>query len=177
MFNRLLFQFLAFSIFLPLGACNAGTETSQTANDTTASSFLKYEGAWFSIEYPTSFSVKPSIISNSGKGYDSVFFQSPDKNITFYICSPQWRIDCSDIKVKASETQISEEKQKTPNKLIRHFTIRANDGTYQRSYQETINADGNILWIIGLKYNSTQTLKKYQNAYQHFKRSLQQFSD
>jgi len=56
-----------------------------------------FEGAWFQVAYPADFTVRPSLESSSAEGYDSAFFDSPDGEVTFYVFSPQWGGEPSDI--------------------------------------------------------------------------------
>lgn len=164
---------LLFLLFVPLG-----TNTYGGNLEPLNSTFKEYKGAWFKVSYPILFHVTPSIESNIDNTYDSVFFSSPDNDISFYVCSPQWRIDCSDIKLqKNKETKIADENKGTDRKQLRFFTIKANDNSYLRSYQVIEESEGSIQWIIGLKYKDTKTLIKYRSQYRYFKNSVQQFSD
>jgi len=141
--------------------------------------YMKYDGAWFTIEYPKYFKVHPSILYNDTL-YDSAFFSSKDNEVIFYICSPLWSISCKDIKLntlletKGKVKIIKNTKDGLPQ-TIRFYTIVAKDGSYSRSYQESIY--GSTRWIIGLKYKNNKALKKYRMQYLHFKKSLLQFSD
>ncbi len=89
-----------------------------------------YNGAWFDIKYPSSFTVRESIKSVSGEGYESAFFISPDKSVEFYIFSPQWRGEAKDIALKITEKLASEKKQKSGDAEIKWWTISAKDGSY-----------------------------------------------
>ena len=141
--------------------------------------YLTYKGAWFTIEYPKSFNVKPSI-SYDHTSYDSVFFSSLDNEVTFYICSPLWSSTCDDIQLdtllenKGEVQTTTNTKNGLPN-TVHFYTITAKDGSYLRSYQESVQE--NTRWIIGIKYKNEDALKKYRMQYLHFKHSLLQFSD
>ena len=156
---------------------------SQAQNIETNSSkidaqYLTYKGAWFTIDYPKSFKVKPSISYNA-TSYDSVFFSSLDNEVTFYVCSPLWSSTCDDILLDTLlETKGEVQTTNTKNGLshtVHFYTITAKDGSYSRSYQESVQES--IRWIIGIKYKNEDALKKYRMQYLHFKHSLVQFSD
>ena len=50
--------------------------TSVIAKDKKKSDSLTYKGAWFEIDYPKIFTVKPSIPSSTPDLYDSAYFIS-----------------------------------------------------------------------------------------------------
>src|SRR5687768_9434748 len=63
-----------------------------------------YRGAWFEINYPPGFRVRPSLRSlSSAHGYDSAFFISPDCKAEFYVFSPQWNGEPKDIRVNPTK--------------------------------------------------------------------------
>lgn len=138
----------------------------------------KYKGAWFDIEYPSTFSVKPSIKSEGIEGkYESAFFVSPDKTVRFYIFSPQWAGENADIAPKAGETVATEKTEKDKDMNRRYFTITPKSAGMTRSYVETTNADATVRWVIGIEYDSKEAYEKYKSAYLKFKKSLKQFAD
>ena len=143
------------------------------------SQYMTYKGAWFTIDYPKSFKVNPSI-SYDDTSYDSIFFSSLDNEVTFYVCSPLWNIACDDIKLdtlletKGVVKTIKNTKSGLSN-TVHFYTITAKDGSYLRSYQESVQES--TRWIIGIKYKNENALKKYRMQYLHFKNSLLQFSD
>lgn len=138
-----------------------------------------YKGAWFDITYPSTFSVQPSIKSESIEGkYESAFFVSPDKTVRFYIFSPQWAGENADIAVKPSDKPAVTEKTETTNGTTkRYFTISPKAEGMTRSYVETTNADKTVRWVIGIEYSSKETYEKYKSTYLKFKKSLRQFAD
>ena len=143
------------------------------------SQYLTYKGAWFTIDYPKSFKVNPSI-SYDDTSYDSVFFSSVDNEVTFYICSPLWSSTCDDIKLDTlretkGEVQTTKNTKNGLSNTVHFYTITAKDGSYLRSYQESVQES--TRWIIGIKYKNEDALKKYRMQYLHFKNSLLQFSD
>jgi hypothetical protein len=137
-----------------------------------------FTGAWFKVTVPPDFIAKPSMKSNSGNGYESAFFDSPDGDVEFYIFSPQWGGDPTDIGVDQNIEKInSTTTQKSRNKITTWSEISAIDGSYLRAYQDTKSQNGSNHWVIGLKYKSQMAYDKYKQAYLAFKKSLVQFSD
>ncbi len=139
----------------------------------------KYEGAWFSISYPPGWSVRPSLKSKtSDKGYDSVFFRSPDKKAEFYVFSPQWNGDPTDIKLKPQiEKQLSQKVQVKGTSTATLVTIRAKNKSYNRSYLDRQDSATNTRLVFGIKYTRSTDYKKYKYQYAKFKESLKQFAD
>ena len=138
--------------------------------------FLTYEGAWFDIDYPKAFLPVPSLPSTTGDGYDSAVFRSPDKEVEFYVFSPQWGGEASDIALDpTTETEISREVSELNGTLITRFSIGARDGSYRRTYEETIAQGETVRWIIGVKFETTEALDRYQEEYLRFKSSLVQY--
>ena len=138
----------------------------------------KYEGAWFEIRYPPGFRVRPSQQSTSASGYDSAFFLSSDGTVEFYVFAPQWNGTARDIEVDtATETLVSESVDRSGNKRIRRVTIKAQDGSYLRSYEDTEDVVTNTRRIFGIKYVNTDAYNRYRQAYVTFKTSLVQLAD
>jgi hypothetical protein len=49
----------------------------------------KFEGEWFTVEYPSNFKVRPSLKLHSHQTRpDSAFFTAPGGEVEFYIFSP-----------------------------------------------------------------------------------------
>ncbi len=138
-----------------------------------------YDGAWFTIHYPSDFIVHPSMRSStSAKGFDSAIFTSPDGLVEFYVFSPQWDGQAYDIALKpASEYIFDKDIRNLRDKTEILFTIAAKDGSYKRSYRESIIPNSNVRWILGIKYKSQIAYQKYQDAFVLFKKSLKQYAD
>jgi hypothetical protein len=137
-----------------------------------------FNGAWFDIKYPSSFTPRPSLISaTSAKGYESAFFRSPDGSAEFYIFSPQWSGTPTDISLRSTEKITSTTSKTSGNVTVKWWTITANDGSYTRTYQETTNSSANTNWVIGIKYKDQSAYNKYKQQYLAFKASLVQFAD
>jgi hypothetical protein len=138
--------------------------------------WLTFKGAWFNIDYPPNFTVKPSMTSSSASGYDSAFFVSPDGLVTFYVYSPQWSGEPKDIEQsKQTEKVISKSTKEGVDRLVREVTIRARNGSYTRSFVDTKGENTRL--VFGIKYANKKAYKKYLSDYKRFKKSLQQFAD
>lgn len=137
-----------------------------------------FRGAWFDVRYPTDFTARPSLKSSTAEGYDSAEFISPDGTIAFYVFAPQWGGNAADIVlVPEREQLVAEQRRQVRDREIRWFTIAAKDGSYHRSYQETVARQGSIKTIVGIKYRSQETRLRYQNAYELFRKSLKLYAD
>ena len=162
-----------------------------------------YNGAWFDIRPPSTFSARPSLKGISGGGYDSAFFESPDKRVEFYVFSPQWNGTPSDIVLDpAREVEVSRkveeiqgmetvdrpsrkgdpasgstEKQKVVKSRATWVTVRAKNGSYTRSWVDVENPEYNTRKVFGIRYRDARSLAVYKKQYVAFKASLRQFSD
>lgn len=180
-----------FIAIIVLTACQLGVNENQDSaknsiaeNDTPAraAQVVKtrlFKGAWFDINYPENFTAEPSLTSATNpEGYESAVFTSPDGDVAFYIFSPQWSGEATDIAIRADEKLISKDSVYTPEKrsTIFHWTIEANDKSYRRSYQE-VRMDENINWIFGIKYKNEAAYDKYKEQYLAFKNSIIQYGD
>jgi len=158
----------------------ADTSMKMVSSSTPNNNYVNgtFTGAWFKVTVPSDFTAKPSMRSSSGNGYESVFFDSPDGDVEFYVFSPQWGGEPNDISIDANTEKVISTLSQTSNGLIKTWNvIQALDGSYYRSYQDTKAQGGNIHWIIGLKYKSKAAHEKYKQAYLSFKKSLIQLSD
>lgn len=154
-------------LWLPDARTSAGQNTWQ-----------KYEGAWFEIKYPAGFRVRPSQPSTSANGYDSAFFLSSDGTVEFYVFAPQWNGTARDIEVDPeTETIVSQNVARSGNKRILRVTIRAQDGSYLRSYEDTEDVVTNTRKTFGIKYVNAAAYNRYRQSYVRFKASLVQFAD
>lgn len=155
----------------------ADSSTLQSPSQDTATRI--YKGAWFDIRYPQNFTATPSLKSaTNSEGFESAFFTSPDGEASFYVFSPQWSGDATDIRIQPGEKIISKDSSYTPQKRARtiNWTIEAGDKSYRRSYQE-IKMDENINWIFGFKYKDEASYNKYKEQYLRFKNSIIQYGD
>ena len=143
----------------------------------------RHQGAWYAVQYPANFTVSEEIKSASAgnDAYDSARFTSPDGKVTFYVYSPQWGGEASNIALRPGEREISRESKKRKEQIgettLILWTIEAPDGR-RRSYEETrTGADGGMNWILGIEYADEASLQQYRAQYLNFKKSLEQFAD
>ncbi len=139
----------------------------------------KFEGAWFEILHPVTFTVEPSLKSTTNtNGHDSAFFVSPAKDVAFYVFSPQWNGDPTDILLNAeTEKQLAFEETEKDGKKVRTSTIVAKDGSYTRSYEDVEDPETNTRRVFGIKYRDQKVFEQYQAQYKRFQESLVQFAD
>lgn len=145
----------------------------------------KYEGAWFDIRYPPGFTVRPGHTGDgSTAGVDSAFFRAPDGSVEFYVFSPLWSGDITEIELNPSTERVVEDTQKTKDSITekgavkQHWqTIAAKDGSYTRAYYDEFDTTLNVRHVFGIKFKDQATYNKYLNMYLAFKNSLVQYSD
>ena len=138
-----------------------------------------YRGAWFSVNYPADFTAEgslPSATTGDDGTYDSAIFTSPDGSVTFYVYSPQWSGDPTDIALQPGEKESTRSvTHGRHGQTVTFWTIGAKNGSYSRSYQET--REGDAMYIIGIRYTTQKAYNKYKKQYLAFKASLEQFAD
>ncbi|MBH1959501.1 MAG: hypothetical protein I8H68_05275 [Flavobacteriia bacterium] len=138
----------------------------------------KYKGAWFEIDYPSSFKAVNSLASSTSvEGYDSALFTAPDGKVQFYVFSPQWSGLPTDIELQPHETLVDSASAVQNGLEVERWTIKAKDGSYFRSYESTSETASKINKVFGIKYSSTRDLEQYRETYLMFKKSLEQFAD
>lgn len=139
-------------------------------------SWSSYKGAYFEIKYPAGFRVRPS--QRSDENPDSAFFTAPDGSVEFYVFSPIWNGEPRDIEInEATESYVSQATQKKGGIKIRRMTMRAKDGSYLRSVEDTENTNTNNRTVFGIKYRDQAAYNKYRQTYLTFKKSIKQFAD
>ena len=144
----------------------------------TVDKYKKFSGAWFDIEYPATFTAENSLKSlTNAEGFDSALFSSPDGKVQFYVFSPQWSGEASDISVKPGERIKETSEEKRNGLFVKRWTVEANDGSYRRSYEESSEKVSETNKVFGIRYATETDLKKYMEEYQHFKGSLKQYAD
>jgi hypothetical protein len=140
-----------------------------------AETFKTYQGAWFAVRYPASFTIKPQQKSASAEGYDAVSFISPDGLVEFYVYSPQWSGEPQWIHRRQGETQTSYSRETARSRTIINVT-RQGPG-YTRSYADYRDAMCGTRWVFGYQYRNQAAYNKYRAQYLRFKQSLQQYAD
>lgn len=138
-----------------------------------------FQGAWFKINYPANFTVRPSLKSATAvNGYDSAFFLSPDSLVEFYIFSPQWNGNPSDIQLNPGREMIESQDNKISNSQVTTRTvIKAKDGSYFRSIVDVEDKGLNTRQVFGFKFKNQEAYEKYKEDIQTFKKSLTQLGD
>lgn len=139
--------------------------------------WLTYKGAYFDIKYPAGFRVRPSQRTD-GERSDSVFFTAPDASVEFYVFSPIWNGEPQDIEINgATEDYVSQDTQTNRGIKIRRVTIRAKDGSYLRSFEDTENTNTNNRTVFGIKYRNQSAYNRHRQTYLTFKKSIRQYAD
>jgi hypothetical protein len=164
------------------GITSTSASQASTAGNPTNSVGLgsaeTFRGAWFEVWVPPNFQVIRSLRSTTSEGYDSAFFRSPDQQVEFYIYSPQWNGEPTDIAInKTTETQLTSESKTSATNVVTWLTVAARDGSYTRTYQDTRTRDGSVRWVIGIKYADQAAFNRHKADYLRFKSSLEQFAD
>lgn len=149
------------------------------AQDTTVCQNTKiFLCAWCEIRYPANFTVRPSMPSTTAEGYDSAEFIAPDASVSFYIFAPQWGGEARDIALDTQREILVSTQSRRKSGVTRHwFTIAAKDGSYRRSYLDTIEQQGSVRHVIGMKYRNEAVRRSYLKAYACFRQSLKHFTD
>lgn len=157
----------------------SGSDAGAGENPTAESSATTvFEGAWFEVAYPADFTVRPSLESSSAEGYDSVFFDSPDGEVSFYVHSPQWGGEPGDIALDPATETVADSTATTEGPVTTtRITIRALDGSWERSYVTEADERGPSRWTIGWRYASEEARERYAPAFAAFRESLTQFGD
>lgn len=157
----------------PAALLAAGLAVAAAAQETRT-----FRGAWFSIDYPADFEVRPSLRSTTADGYDSAIFAAPDGRVAFYVHAPQWGGVPVDIALDPATERLAGERVVEDGPVTRRwFTIAARDGSYARSYLTVTDDRGPTSTTIGLRYASPEVLDAFRDAYASFRRSLQQYAD
>ncbi|OGC34280.1 hypothetical protein A2311_01105 [candidate division WOR-1 bacterium RIFOXYB2_FULL_48_7] len=140
----------------------------------------QYRGAWFEISYPDGFSIQENLPSaTSDNGFDDVFFLSPDKQITFYVFSPQWSGTPDErIWPNLNAENIIKKFIKEDGEITStFFVVRAKDGSYWRIIEDQKAEETNTRRTFAFKYKDKQSYEKYRHTYEVFKGSLIQEAD
>ena len=160
-------------ILIALCAMTLAATTTLTAQTKT------FRGAWFAIQYPADFTAEGSLSSatqdSEDDAFDSATFTSPDGTVSFYVYSPQWTGDPTDIALQKNEREGQRKVTRGKRHTVTYWTIGAKDGSYTRSYQEV--REDETMYVVGIRYTTQQAYNKYKKQYLQFKASLKQFAD
>lgn len=128
------------------------------------------------MEYPPGFTVRASLKNPTFPDWFlSAFFLSPDSAVEFYVYSFGGEGQAADIALNAEKEKVtsqSEKEVKKPAKKIRWVTIKAKDGSYTRSYEDTEFKDSGRQ-VFGIKYRDQKAYEKYKADYLGFKKSCE----
>lgn len=159
-------------LFATAGAAPAAPISSRAAQ------VQRFRGAWFEVAVPAGFGVRPSLKSATAEGYDSAEFTAPDGSVAFYVYSPQWGGEPTDIALDpARETVVADQREEVKGRTVRFYTIADQRKKYFRAYRETIEQAGAIRWVTGIRYKNAAAKKRFDPAYRRFVESLRQFAD
>lgn len=139
----------------------------------------QFQGAWFDVWIPDDFQAAPSLRSATDPdGVESAFFRSADHQVEFYVFSPQWDGEPTDIALDPARERLSASETKDlADTTVTWYTIDALDGSYSRSYQDRRSTLEHTRTVLGVKYMSKAAYARYKDAYLQFKRSLRPFTD
>jgi hypothetical protein len=118
------------------------------------------------------------LASSTAEGYDSAVFTAPDGSVSFYVYAPQWSGEPTDIALDPErETLVADNRAVQNDREIRHLTICAKDGSYCRSYRDTLAQQGSVRTVVGITYRDEEARHRHLQDYLRFRNSLQQFAD
>lgn len=154
-------------------------EVSEIQTENQKKEYKQFKGAWFDIEYPSAFTAENSMKSLTNvDGFDSAVFTSPDGKVQFYVFSPQWSGEAKDILIdKKTENLIDSSEENNEKITVKRWVIEANNGSYHRAYEETVDNETKTNKVFGIKYNPDVYKDEYQKDYLRFKNSLVQYAD
>lgn len=156
-------------------------------SDMPASNTLKkFNGSWFSIEYPSNFKASPMAPAKKFDNYefietDEARFTSPDGTVEFFVYSPQWGGNPIDYLTKQPNEVISSDKTEKSSAddmfaATHHWvTFDDKEGKYSRAYHSQKSESTHL--VFGVKYSDPKAYERFKAAYMDFKKSLQQYAD
>ena len=174
---------------IPISTTSTTNPTNPTSTQKTPQADKVFKGSWFDVKYPANFIPRPISPAGTRNGQativtDEAYFASPDEAVEFYVFSPLWGSDPDYIQVKANEILVDEKTQTTgtgfDKKITRWVTVKANDGSYLRSwvsYRDQVGTGSDTHKVFGIRYKNSSTYNKHLNQYLAFKNSLQQYAD
>lgn len=150
-----------------------------------------HSGAWFDVQYPPGFAarrVHQTWAAVEDK-YDAAFFSAPDKSVEFYVYSPQWNGEPTEMALlPRREVLVSQQTRRREwgrdfngeivhRVVARWFTARAKDGSYWRSWLDIEDVGIGTRKTFGIKYRDHKAYARYKFACLRFKNSLDQHGD
>lgn len=181
---------------LSLSACqfeysvDLGTNTSEssTSEETTVTenTLGSYMGSWFNIQYPGDFTASPSEPVEEWEDIkyintDEASFVSPEGDVEFFVYSPQWSGEPKDyLELKGNEKIISEETTENGEQVTKTAVIQSETPEYFREYESVryfVGTGSEIHHVFGFKYKNEELKTAYNDQFETFKSSLEQFAD
>ncbi len=168
---------------------------NDTAVDTEDTKTTLYRAPWFGISYPSSFTARPTepttqYNENTYIQTDEAYFTSSDNAVEFFVYSPLWSGNPKTyLTIAQTETMVSEDTKETlasdaneqyGDSITRWVTVKANDGSYHRSFvsiKEQVGTGSELHRVFGIKYTNEAAYNTYKAAYMAFKESLAQYAD
>lgn len=152
--------------------------TGERREEAPAAEPVVYEGAWFTITAPAGFTARPSLASETADGYDSVFFDAPDGRVAFYVCSPQWGRQATDVDLDpTTENLLAESQVERGADEVERREIAALDGSYRRLVEIVFSPASGAQWTFGFRWADATAREEHLEAYERFKASLEQYAD
>ncbi len=152
------------------------TSSTAGAGNTTVKNG-EFVGQFFEVKIPNGFTVRPSLEGVKGRGgygeYQSVFAQSPDNQVEFYMFGGFLDDMATDVAIDPNrEKRVSISTQKSKSGVTTTWTeLKALNNSYFKAYQDTKNPAGNEHWVVGLRYNTQAAYNLYKQQYLAFKKS------
>lgn len=154
-------------------------------SDAVVSELRKFNGSWFSVEFPKDFSASPLSPEKHIDNYsfvetDEARFTSPDGTVEFFIYSPQWSGNPKDYLIQQSNEKIVDDMEESTSDIPqsmahRWVTFEDKDGKYTRAYNSIRTESTHH--VFGVKYTDRKSYERYKAKYMAFKKSLQQYAD
>ncbi len=145
----------------------------------------KFNGSWFSIQYPESFTPSPDGPLEEFNDYehvetDEATFTSKQGEVAFFVYSPQWGGEPENyLEIGPNETLASIKEKDTGTEdwpeTTTWYTFAAKDNSYTRA-AVSVETESTDL-VFGIKYARQSDYDKYKPAYLAFKKSLEQYAD
>lgn len=166
--------------FSPTSGCSVPPQIAGNGVDNSAAPDVwnHFQGAWFTIGYPSNFHPRPSLAAGKEGSFDSAFFIAEGDDASFYVLSPQWRRSADDIALRSDQEIRLEQTERVQEGFLKRSTlIGARDGSYERLIESYVSPDQTVSWTFQFRYAGDREKIRYLPLYKRFKASLKQFTD
>lgn len=138
-----------------------------------------FTGAFFSVQYPSSFSVStPYNIPQDRSPINTALFTSSDKKVTFYVFSPQWNGQPDGIsKNPESEVLVDSTSEVRNSQRVTRWTLYNQKEKIYKSFEQTDHLEYRTRKVFGIFYTSSEAREEYKEKYLDFKKSLIKYAD